>query len=61
MLLQGLAGDKLLQAEQTVYRKIPKNSDTRKIAVIILEFEQCGSAIEARARMSPKDADGMAV
>ena len=27
-------------------RKIPKYSDTRKIAVIILKFEQCGSTIE---------------
>ena len=29
-----------------LYRKIPKNSDTRKIAVLILKFEQCGSTIE---------------
>ena len=28
------------------YRKFPKNSDTRKIAVIILKFEQVGSAQE---------------
>ena len=28
------------------YRKIPKYSDTRKIAVIILKVEQCGSTIE---------------
>ena len=28
------------------YRKTPKNSDTRKIAVIILKFEKCGSTIE---------------
>ena len=26
--------------------KNPKNSDTRKIAVIILKFEQCGSVVE---------------
>ena len=29
-----------------IYRKIPKYSDTRKIAVIILKFEQSGSIIE---------------
>ena len=29
------------------YRKIPKNSDTQKIAVLILKFEQCGSTIES--------------
>ena len=28
------------------YRKIPKYSDSRKIAEIILKFEQCGSIIE---------------
>ena len=28
------------------YCKIPKYSDNRKIAVIILKFEQCGSTIE---------------
>ena len=27
------------------YHKIPKYSDTQKIAVIILEFEQCGSTV----------------
>ena len=27
------------------YRKTPKNSDSRKIAVLILKFEQCGSTI----------------
>ena len=26
--------------------KIPKNSDTRKIAVMILKIEECGSTIE---------------
>ena len=36
------------------YRKIPKYLDARKIAVIILKFEQCGSS------RSPNDADGMA-
>ena len=30
----------------TGYRKIPKYSDTRKIAVIIPKFEQCGSTVE---------------
>ena len=29
-----------------LYRKNPKNSDSRKIAVIILKFEQYGSIIE---------------
>ena len=29
------------------YSKIPKNSDTRKIAVIVLKFKQCGSTIES--------------
>ena len=29
-----------------IYRTIPKYSDTPKIAVIILKFEQYGSAIE---------------
>ena len=28
------------------YRKSPKNLDTRKIAVIILKFEQSGSTLE---------------
>ena len=28
------------------YCKIPKYSDTRKIAVIILKFEHCGSTLE---------------
>ena len=28
------------------YCKIPKNSDIRKIAVIVLKFELCGSTIE---------------
>ena len=31
----------------SIYRKIPKYSDTRIIAVIILKFEQCGSTIES--------------
>ena len=31
---------------QTVYRENPKISDTGKIAVIVLKFEQCGSTIE---------------
>ena len=35
--------------------KFPEYSDTRKIAVIILKFEQRGSTV-----MSPKDAHGMA-
>ena len=30
----------------SVYSKIPKYSDTRKIVVIILKFEQFGSKIE---------------
>ena len=30
----------------TNYRKIPKYSDSRKIDVIILKFEQCGFTIE---------------
>ena len=29
-----------------VYLKIPKYSDSQKIAVIILKFEQCGTPIE---------------
>ena len=29
-----------------IYRKIPKNFDTLKIAVIILKFKQCGFAVE---------------
>ena len=28
------------------YCKTPKNSDTKKLAVIILKFEQCGFTIE---------------
>ena len=39
--------DQLLVFLQTSeYHKIPKYSDTRKIAVIILKFEQCGTTIE---------------
>ena len=37
------------------YRKTPKNMDIRKIAEIILKFEQGGFTV-----MCPKDADGMA-
>ena len=37
------------------YRKNPNNSDTRKTAVIIIKFEQCGSTI-----MSPNNTNGMA-
>ena len=31
---------------KTENRKTPKSLDTRKIIVIILKFEQCGSTIE---------------
>ena len=37
------------------YRKIPKNSDTRKIAVIILKIEQCGSVIELWGQTMQKE------
>ena len=37
---------------------MPKNSDTQKIAEIILKSEQCGSTIHCRV-MSLKDADEM--
>ena len=37
------------------YRKYPKYLDTRKIAVNILEFEQCGFTI--KSKMCPKDAN----
>ena len=40
---------------QSEYHKIPKYSDTQKIAVTILKFEQYGST------MTPKDAGRMAV
>ena len=39
------------------YRKNHKNSDTRKIAVMTLKFEQSGFT---KGVMSPKDADRMA-
>ena len=32
--------------KKSAYRKIPKYSDTWKIAVIILKFQQCGSVIK---------------
>ena len=38
--------DDISKHYEVIYRKIPKNLDTRKIAVIILKFEQCGSTIE---------------
>ena len=39
------------------YRKILKNSDTRKFAVIILKVEQGGFTVRI---MCPKDAEGIA-
>ena len=39
------------------YGKTTKYSDNQKIAVIILKFEQCVSAID---KLSSKNADGMA-
>ena len=38
--------DRSVHMAWMVYHKIPKNSDTRKIAVIILQFEQFASTIE---------------
>ena len=40
----------------SIYCKIPKYSDTPKITLINLKFEQCGSI----RVLSPKYADGMA-
>ena len=36
----------------TLYRKTPKYSDPRKMAVIILKFEQCGSTIDDADRIA---------
>ena len=36
----------ICSTEFMVYRKIPKYSNTRKMALIILKFEQCSSNIE---------------
>ena len=35
-----------LSESSNMYRTNPKYLDTRKIAVFILKFEQCGSTIE---------------
>ena len=40
------SGDSNQPSRQTVSPGITKNSDTQKIAVIILKLEQCGSTIE---------------
>ena len=35
-----------VQVEDLLYRKIPKNLDTQKFAVIILKVEQAGFTLE---------------
>ena len=42
-----MASDQVRFSNPMIYHEIPKNSDTQKIAVIILKFEQCDSTIES--------------
>ena len=46
LTMKSLQYQSSIMRAESEYCKIPKYSDTRKVVIIILKFEHCGSTIE---------------